>query len=125
MSTVPFSAIPAGHDLDCLVAQKIMGWDLIGDYWADENGHRYWAYPASATLDGDVWSPSTNIDHAWEVWGKMKANGVMYFKAFAAYLCVATGALEDTKDGSQPYSEAMYRMDPASICNAALILVKG
>lgn len=58
--------LPAGPELDRLIAEKVMGWTFeaeLGNYWLEDGtdvcrvligGHEYWR-------------PSTNIAHAWEV----------------------------------------------------------
>lgn len=57
--------LPAGPELDRLVAEKVMGWTSDCGVW---NCHRQWHAShdiLARTTDG--WRPSTNIAHAWEV----------------------------------------------------------
>ena len=112
--------VEAGKDIDTLVAEKVMGLHKVVE-------------PAGfAPTECDVWRSaaggkvsefhpprySTDIAAAWKVWEKMKANETL-FEAFASHLCVVTGSLE-FRQGQQPYSLAMFRMDPLAICRAAL-----
>lgn len=65
--------LPAGRELDALIAEKVMGWAPVHDglnfRWADggdyEKRHRY-------VCD---WSPSTDIAAAWQVVERMDSLG--------------------------------------------------
>lgn len=58
-----------GPELDRLIAEGVMGWERMSDYWADEHGFRGWIeIPSNIPHDWEIiWSPSTRIEHAWEV----------------------------------------------------------
>lgn len=75
------SALPAGPELDRLVAEKVMGWSLNPnpDKFRGSSINKYGqpilevinvgsSYDA---LDEIVFEPSARIDHAWEVVAKM------------------------------------------------------
>lgn len=61
-------ALPAGPELDRLVAERVMGWEsCVGGLQAKGSKD-----PAYYRVNGKErshasWSPSTNIAHAWEV----------------------------------------------------------
>jgi hypothetical protein len=119
-------AMPSGPELDRLVAEKVMGWmrksfqeyDGSDKYpaftvwrWADKEGKPL--HPC----DGNgpwQWSPSTRIDHAWEVVEKMGQD---------EQTCVDFyDELEDTTNDTQPGWALMFGDVPAPlvICRTAL-----
>lgn len=60
------NAMPAGAELDAMVATQVMGWPsgIIND--------RCLVCPTEKTFhrgDAHPWAPSANIEHAWEVLG--------------------------------------------------------
>lgn len=69
------STMPAGPELDRMVAEKVMGWEP----WQTAAGLKYWMIDKyvkrSASIQAEenppwhypVFLPSTNIAHAWEV----------------------------------------------------------
>lgn len=65
MKTMPdyeaIDAIPAGPEIDRLVAERVMRWIPSEDprWWADSHPRDCIALRS--------WSPSTNIAHAWQV----------------------------------------------------------
>ena len=73
----------AGHELDALVAEKVMGWHIqqLSSYsfaaWFDsDNSQTGWTeepddYDSLRYFIG-VWHPSTNIEAAWEVVERVK-----------------------------------------------------
>lgn len=70
--------MPAGPELDRLVAEKVMGWTA-----APESVATCGAWPNCWTVSkhGHIrnnWFPSTNIDHAWEVVERIR--GLSSFK---------------------------------------------
>lgn len=54
----------AGPELDKLVAEKVMGWEICGDKW---KGFPNTVGNARPTIHARNWCPSTNIAHAWDV----------------------------------------------------------
>ncbi len=58
--------LPAGPELDRLIAEKVMGWkwDAGQNWYAGSSG-------AGTSPRTGFW-PSSNIAHAWEVLGKME-----------------------------------------------------
>ena len=72
--------MPAGREMDALVAEKVMGWHIETDdsgwgHWADANGH--WGAGINQDDTDDYeddedfhilhWHPSQSIKWAWEV----------------------------------------------------------
>jgi len=85
--------MPAGPELDVLVAEKVMGWkrgrgwfdsptNALGDRWFDAEGNRLGDDHATPEGHGggdseypdQVWSPSTDIAAAWEVVEKLNSS---------------------------------------------------
>jgi hypothetical protein len=72
--------LPAGRELDALIAEKVMGWRFMHDGL----GNMRW-YQDTVAIDGygpNHWggyrdfSPSTDIAAAWEIVKKMRARGI-------------------------------------------------
>lgn len=82
MTTLPKTAeqirdMPAGAEMDRLVAEHVMGWtaqDLCESKEEKEAGLSCYTWDGSAHfVDGmDAFRPSTNIAHAWEVIARMQ-----------------------------------------------------
>lgn len=77
--------MPAGREMDALIALKVMGWKLspkktdgireFGSVWLDENGTvTRFQEDKRPPYDWDMeyFCPSTNISSAWEVVEKLK-----------------------------------------------------
>jgi hypothetical protein len=82
--------MPAGREMDALVATKAMGWSLItvgehqGDHdWLDDPQNHPHVLDLTHSLvrfaapfkDGEKWSPSDDMAAAWEVVEKMRGLG--------------------------------------------------
>lgn len=96
--------MPAGLELDRLVAEKVMGWHRDCDRWMAGDQMRGWAFE---------WNPSTNIAHAWEAVDRILSNQgrnlnlqVKAGTCFAHFCGTTEGARADTP--------------PLAICRAAL-----
>lgn len=66
--------MPAGREMDALVAERVMGWHKeetgIMPRWADKDGH--FVHYVLDDFDGNSgWFPSDDIAAAWEVVEKM------------------------------------------------------
>lgn len=79
-----YADMPAGPEMDRLVAEKVMGWAIKRHYQPE--GMIFHAREDDAIfVDGkmkwwaNAWSPSTNIAHAWGVVEKMRQ---LSWKAF-------------------------------------------
>jgi hypothetical protein len=103
-------AMPAGRELDVLVAEKVMGWEVRGRYFMTPEGirtHEETSYTG--------FSPSISISAAWEVVEKFyysdirKVNGVKW----AAWVGRGNGQSHNATADTAP--EAM--------CKAALLTV--
>lgn len=64
--------LPAGPEMDRLIAEKVMGWTLNEDgNWIDGEGE--YRYPSPESFAGlSAFGPSTNIAHAWQVVERMR-----------------------------------------------------
>lgn len=56
-----YDDMTAGPEMDRLVAEKVMGWELC------EHNGLLWKEEPESWGDQTPWTPSTNIAHAWEV----------------------------------------------------------
>lgn len=83
MSVTPteIDALEAGRELDALVAEKVMGWQVIetddcngiDNYWLSKDGQHVWLLPHD--FEAALPSYSTDIAAAWAVVEKMVADG--------------------------------------------------
>jgi hypothetical protein len=65
--------IPAGPQLDRLVAEKVMGWEFVADDPSiGEGGYADGAGTLKKLIS--EWSPSTNLNDAWELVEKIAGN---------------------------------------------------
>lgn len=93
--------LPAGPELDDLVATRVMGWkretkDFDGGSWTRWNrpGESGTWHPANPVLRGEDWfSPSTNIAHAFEVVEKIRDRFHVHLEAngTSGWHCVLNG----------------------------------
>jgi len=120
--TTNIDTLPAGRELDALVAERVMGWSNISR-GADGDD----AYGWNASLSGHV-PPhgriqipkySTNIAAAWEVVEKrLSTDGHFAFWPSVAGFSVAYHGIR-TWD-SEPVWEVWAETAPLAICRAAL-----
>ena len=135
MNTPDIDTLPAGPDLDALVAEKVMGWTLGDPHWI--HGYmmhgmvevRTWL--GSETEDGaksEGWSPSTNIAAAWEVVEKLSQSGVDFYLERDPYGRTHWARFNDTTQGTynkegcedKRLGDADAPTAPLAICRAAL-----
>src|SRR4030042_3346242 len=66
--------MPAGREMDALIAEKVMGWKIS---LIDLTYGGRWENIETGELMGGIqyWNPSENISAAWEVVEKMKSEG--------------------------------------------------
>ena len=106
------SDLPAGADLDRLVAEKVMGWKPVPCTCHKDQTK----IPGRSNGDGVHFNPSTNIAHAWEVVARFTPRGVkvMHFEEHGTWAAnfgyQAMNSLADTA--------------PLAICRAALEAVR-
>ncbi len=122
----------AGHEMDVLIAEKVMGWHKFIDHSYSENNVMWYAvengyasYQDAVDTFGSCvgWSPSTELDDAWRVAEKVLAMDI--------------GIDVSRMPNSKLWHAALYRMDdgeymakaddmveaetaPLAICLAAL-----
>lgn len=129
MTHEEIDALPAGRELDALVAERVMGWQLVpavngieSPWWWDANG------PVHSMDKSDWrggWYPSTNIAAAWEVVERMGADGwdaeLDQFHNFM-HIWDACFRKLDNRDQGQWLELRTGRADaaPLAICRAAL-----
>lgn len=124
--------LPAGPELDRLVADKVMGWrpetSSDGKYerWNknDHNGGAWYAIKWNRERHGEDWfSPSTNIEHAREVVSRIRRN-VLHVSVggplkvgeeLPQYFCKI--------EGFHTVSYAVADTDSLAICYAALRMI--
>jgi hypothetical protein len=118
--------MPAGREMDALIAEKLMGY---------VNGRKCYRY---ADNSGDWWTThiphySTDIEAAWEVLEKMRADCsgggepdyIMlncYKELEPHWYCAKIWAHHD---GDIPEVEATAETAPLAICRAALLAICG
>lgn len=122
--------IPAGPELDRLIATKVMGWELW-NYETEQPAEAHygsdgfsWRLPNGKygfEFEAWKWQPSTNIAHAWEVAEKMRASGLelcIYDAAKPTRHWVVCTALRTMVEPTTRRGEG--ETTPTAICRAAL-----
>jgi hypothetical protein len=128
----------AGRELDALVAERVMGWQVDTDkegYWCNDAGWTGWLVPeseADARYEQDrCWRPSTDITAAWQVVEHIKEReGCGFFVAwnkpeYGRPAHWSAGFIEAGNDGHGHDYTAEVEADTAqlAICKAALAAV--
>jgi hypothetical protein len=129
--------MPAGSEMDALVAEKVMGWHIV----ADKDGWRHWdnvdGYYSSGILqcDGDNedeedfhiihWHPSESILWAWEVVEKFVSTAERGYAKWQ--VVIHSDGMErwiaDFKDDPLHTTNCSAPTAPLAICRAALLAV--
>ena len=108
-------ALPAGPELDAVMARKVMGFELAP---ADDEGFRWWDGPNRKCYlyEENTFHPSTEIEAAWTVIKKMQMETTsfgVYWNPEGWYACF--------DDGNRHYGYA--EKAPLAICRAALLTI--
>ena len=107
--------LEAGPELDALIAEKVMGWDVhhrepgfvLGEVWRD---------PAHSTLyRAGQWCPSSDWSAAFEVVNSIKSMTDLRKRVFENFLIDATGGVPSAYEGV-----SIFDLTPVMICRAAL-----
>jgi len=122
--------MPAGREMDALVAEKVMGWIPKDNlYWKDNEGSfAGWATEFSE-YSVKPFRPSTDIVAAWQVLEHLIATGEQRFEAPAlfkyplAWLCVFYQKHEKPGEMAPAWIDANAPTAPLAICRAALLAV--
>ena len=109
--------MPAGREMDALVAERVMGWYRVGAMWC-KGANSFAAQAEEVAGCPKIWTPSTDIAAAWEVVEKLREK---------AWVSVTSG-----KTGNPCYCEVdvvggeIWHVTadtaPLAICRAALKL---
>lgn len=109
-------AMPAGMEMNALVAEKVMGWHEHNGMWLDLD-NRIWANPPG-------WSPSTNIATAWEVVQKHPYYFALYRTNETDWRLALFGTVHwECRFYAPEKFDAKADTAPLAICRAALIVV--
>lgn len=129
-----YDEMPAGPEMDRLVAEKVMGWvrdshkipDDEPDWHAGMTVHGPWKDGSKGGRYSTSWQPSINIAHAWEVVETMTSDRMFFSLAnesdragagWQAALCRATNC--------EPLTYRAVADGPAlAICRAVLKAAK-
>ena len=120
--------LPAGDEMDALVAEKIMGWHIgnnisIGKCWYDGNEeYQHGIFNGAYEDDEDFhllhWHPSSSILWAWEVVDCMFKRG---FYLTLEQFQVDYQCMFDNSSGEAEY--AVADAAPLAICRSALMFL--
>ena len=114
--------MPAGREMDALIAEKVMGWrvHLRNTAWwvlAGLENESSCGPIKAMTCGSDRWSPSTDIVAAWKVLMKLQAMGYKWTLGSSRAKTIAILMRHDNKDG---IISADTDTAPLAICRAAL-----
>ncbi len=121
------SSLKPGPELDALIAEKVMEWELKPhenkDFWPF-----FWIMSVpTGRIDGGIgsWSPSTDIAHAWEVvekvreaWSNFNLHSANGWGASFGDIRMLEPELDDVTERWTPVCNAPTA--PHAICLAAL-----
>lgn len=112
-----YDEMPAGPELDRLIAEKVMGWEYSAAYNA------YFLSDGKREREPSDWSPSTNIAQAWEVVEHMTQTTKETWE-FRSTTTLHTAIFEFDGGRDRPWKPGQYVGDaltmPLAICRAAL-----
>lgn len=138
MKREEIEGLEAGRALDSLVAEKVLGWRWLQDwYWTPETGTVLQRHlvPPDYPIEDEVWatgeeeiedgatlidySPfSEDMGHAWQVWAHFGED-----LAFAEALCKVLHIRECSYSTSGTVCLVLRELSPLAICLAALLAV--
>ena len=128
---VNIDELPAGPELDALVAEKVMGWYSNELVWCDKGGSvGYWVSDEVRFREGGHWPafhPSTDIKAAWEVVENLKS-----LSGIGGWFSIEVPSGDIVRAGFQSHlghaGEWRHRSNatsaPLAICRAALKTVE-
>jgi hypothetical protein len=119
--------LPAGPELDRLVAEMVMGWQW-GKNRIDAGMDAFGDWREAHEVEGPIrnpggyfvrhWSPSTDIAHAWEVVERMSelGNPLRHLSDGRSRIGYFFARFGDSTEGNWPAETA-----PLAICRAAIV----
>lgn len=111
--------LPAGRELDALVAEKVMGWDIHFRDRKFRGGIEHWRDPENSTLLlPDQYCPSSDIALAWQVVRKMSPRELFISREEGRGWNVRF--MPATNDGLSGGSAVGCETAALAICRAAL-----
>lgn len=124
--------IPAGPELDRLVAEKVMWWSWVKTH-VPAGVNAFYDWQEASDYEGpdrrgkgfcSPWHPSTNIAHAWEVVERMESLGYEFFAGHSVRQSSGKYFVQFTAttpvNGPREYVEKEASTMPLAICRAAL-----
>lgn len=126
----------AGRKLDALVAEFVMGWNLVypkpspGAHFSSEGDKHKWGeikpYYSNTTYTPEDWKPSISWSAMREVVEKIKEQRFsvrLKFTAALQELCLRK--TENDKKYLLSWSELIFHLSPEKVAKAALLAVIG
>jgi hypothetical protein len=107
--------MPAGRELDELVAEQVMGWQTSISW-----GGSYWIDGFVVEREKVKWNPSTDIAAAWEVVEKMHDSGLKFMVRSHPISSFLKRVVFCTQDQSSSWEVERPEV-PEAICRAALL----
>jgi hypothetical protein len=108
--------MPAGQELDALVAEKVMGWDIHFKDPELRGGKEHWRdHERSTNWLPEQWCPSSDISAAWEVLEKVQDVGSLERFGGFGWRCEVHSVSPNFVDCAAEGDTA-----PLAICRAAL-----
>lgn len=104
----------AGREMDRLIAEKVMGWEIWNCQWADKQTEK---------LLGNVidWTPSTDIAAAYIMETELEKKGINFVRAYVKALVQVTGIYN--LEMSYLTTWPLIHATPEQRCKAALLAI--
>lgn len=121
------SAMKPGRELDALVAEKVMGWEIWNGQWSDKQTKELTGYDVGRFS----FNPSSNISAAWEVVEKVAVIPFSISKIYTRYgghgwsvnWCLEGYDCDNCDNDCHKECEINAKTAPEAICKAALLAV--
>lgn len=120
---MPSTDIPAGSELDRLIAEKVMGWKIINNGPGCFDCIRG-RYPKTGHIMAVTrWNPSSNIAHAWEVLDRLGSTHCGFISRFQIDWRAGECFCRITRHNKRRLYVGIADNIPLAICRAALLAV--
>jgi hypothetical protein len=114
--------MPAGREMDALIAEKVFHWKDGGEYWVTSEGKPTFLKVWNSGYYSEPFYPSEDIDYAWYVIERMQVRGFNTRVEVMPQITCAMWVKNMNEYGPAPII-VRSESAPLAICRAALLAV--